>query len=74
MNSRGGVFCEIHQNQFGSRCHVRNCVNPKVAGTKACRGHQEQWKAYIQQHKRQSLPGARRIFQQPNTQPWLWGH
>jgi len=34
VNSRGGVFCKIHQNEFGSRCHVRECLNPKVAGTK----------------------------------------
>jgi hypothetical protein len=73
VNSRGGVFCEIHQNQLGSRCHVRDCVNPKVAGTKACRIHQEQWNAHIQKHKHHSLPGARRIFQQTNTQPWLRG-
>lgn len=71
MNSRGGVFCELHQNQLGARCHVRGCINLKVTGTKACRNHQELWKSHVQQHKRYSLPGAHRIFQQPNTQPWL---
>lgn len=71
MNSRGGVFCESHQHQFGARCHVQNCPNSKVAGTKACLTHQDLWNKHAQQHKRQTLPGARRIFQRPNTQPWL---
>ena len=69
MNSRGGVFCELHQHQFGARCHVQNCTNYKVAGTKACLSHQNLWTKHVQQHKRQTLPGARRVFQQPNTQP-----
>ena len=71
MNSRGGVFCELHQHQFGARCHVQNCTNLKVTGTKACLTHQDLWTKHVQQHKHQTLPGARRVFQQPNTQPWL---
>ena len=71
MNSRGGVFCELHQNQFGTRCHVQDCTNFKVAKTKACLIHQDLWTKHVQKHTRQTFPGARRVFQQPNTQPWL---
>ncbi|KAF8223493.1 hypothetical protein L208DRAFT_1316501, partial [Tricholoma matsutake] len=38
-NSRGGVFCEIHQNQLGAQCHIHDCTHLKVAGTKACWSH-----------------------------------
>jgi hypothetical protein len=71
VNSRGGIFCERHQHQFGAICHVQNCTNAKVAGTKACLTHQSLWTKHVQQNKRQTLPGARRIIQKPNSQPWL---
>jgi len=43
----------------------------KVRGTQACLQHQDQWKKYVQQHKRQALSGYRRIFQ-PAMETPIW--
>jgi len=38
-NYRGGSFCALHENQWGARCHMCNCINQKVEGTQACAEH-----------------------------------
>jgi hypothetical protein len=43
----------------------------KVRGTQVCLQHQDQWKKYVQQHKRQGLSGYRRIFQ-PAIETPIW--
>ena len=30
-NARGRSFCAFHENQFGVRCRMRNCINEKVS-------------------------------------------
>ena len=61
----GAVFCAVHEQIHGAKCHVYNCDNIKVRGTQACEEHQQQWKKYVAHHKRQSVPGFRRITQRP---------
>ena len=65
INYHGAVFCTIHEQTHGAKCCVCNCDNAKVRGTQACEQHQQQWKKYVIQHKRQSAPGFRRITQRP---------
>jgi len=72
INYRGAVFCAIHEQAHGAKCRVRNCDNTKIRGTQACQQHQQQWKKYVTQHKRQSAPGFRRITQRPaENLPWV---
>src|SRR4029077_12845547 len=50
----------------------RNCDNEKIRETQACEQHQQQWKKYVTQHKRQSASGFRRIAQRPTENlPWI---
>ena len=72
INYCGAVFCAIHGQKNGAKCHVCNCDNVKVRGTQACEQYQQQWKKYVTQHKRQSAPGFRRITQRPaESLPWI---
>jgi hypothetical protein len=61
-NARGGVFCALHEQEHGATCHVRGCVNQKVARTKACQEHQAIWKRYLSNHGRKQLSGFRRML------------
>jgi hypothetical protein len=65
INYRDGVFCVIHEQSHGAKCRACKCDNIKISGTQACKQHQQQWKKYATQHKRQSAPGFRRITQRP---------
>ena len=69
----GAVFCAIHEQLHGAKCHVCNCDNIKIRGTQACEQHQQQWKKYVvAHHKRQPAPGFRRITQrQVEGLPWV---
>ncbi|KDR76035.1 hypothetical protein GALMADRAFT_67778 [Galerina marginata CBS 339.88] len=49
-NSRGGSLCDIHHNLLGSRCLVRDCLNPRIAETSACKTHQPEWRKYKHNH------------------------
>jgi hypothetical protein len=72
INYRGAVFCAIHEQSHGAKCRVSNCDNIKIRETQACQQHQQQWKKYATQHKRQSAPGFRRITQRPSESlPWI---
>ena len=72
VNYTGTVFCAIHEQTHGAKCRVCNCNNIKIRGTQACEQHQQQWKKYDTQHKRQSAPGFQRITQRPaESLPWI---
>ena len=52
-------------------CHMCNCNNWKITGTKTCEVHQREWDKYIQTYNQQSFHGARRIVQrQGENLPW----
>ena len=61
-NARGEVFCALHEQKHGARCHVKGCMNQKVAKTKACQEHQSIWKRYLSNHGRKQLSGFRRMI------------
>ncbi|KAF8994206.1 hypothetical protein BDQ17DRAFT_1392455 [Cyathus striatus] len=50
VNHRGGVFCDVHNQEFGARCHVCDCQNQKIDNTQACNEHQEMWHKYNLEH------------------------
>ncbi|KAF8999984.1 hypothetical protein BDQ17DRAFT_1391397 [Cyathus striatus] len=50
VNHRGGVFCDVHNLEFGARCRVRDCPNQKINNTQACNEHQEMWLKYNLEH------------------------
>jgi len=56
-NYRDAVFCAVHEQTHGAKCRVCNCDNLKIRGTQACHQHQQQWKKFVTQHKRQSASG-----------------
>jgi hypothetical protein len=71
-NNLKDVFCEFHKNQYGFKCHVKDCPNDKIRGTQACQAHSEQWKRHEGRCKRRSAPGYRSITQRRNEQlPWV---
>ncbi len=43
LQPRGGVFCALHELEYGAKCHVRNCTTQKMAGTQACIQHNAEW-------------------------------
>jgi hypothetical protein len=61
-NVRGGVFCDLHEQQYGARCHVQGCMNQKLVKTKACQEHQAIWKRYLSNHTRKQLSGFQRML------------
>jgi len=70
-NARGGALCSHHENEFGNRCRVRDCLNPKIVDTEACDIHQPLWEKHKQTHSRDHLMGVRRMLQRPQElQPW----
>jgi hypothetical protein len=72
INYCGAVFCAVHEQIHGAKCCVCDCDNEKIRATQACQQHQQQWKKYVTQHKRQSAPGFRRITQRPTENlPWI---
>ena len=62
---RGGVFCALHELEYGVKCHVCGCTNQKVDDTQACIEHQAQWRRFQNAHKSQKLSGFQRMLQQP---------
>jgi CxC6 like cysteine cluster associated with KDZ transposases len=45
-NACGGVFCSVHDLEYGAKCRVHNCLSPKISGTQACHQHKEEWSKY----------------------------
>ena len=50
-NTRGGVFCPLHEVQYGAKCRVVGCTSSKVNGTQACHQHKAEWSKYEFSHK-----------------------
>jgi hypothetical protein len=65
-NHRGGVFCQYHELQYGSRCRMRDCTNTKVNPSQACEEHQAEWKSHVHTHSRTNLSGIKRQLQRPD--------
>ena len=71
-NSQGGVYCALHENMVGRKCHVTNCDNIKVPGTQACLRHRDKWETHLSNHRQQTLGGFRRALRRADeTWPWM---
>lgn len=70
-NSRGASLCDVHNEEFGSRCLVRDCMNNRFRDTSACQAHQAEWRKFTKYQTRQTRSGIRRMLQRPGeAQPW----
>jgi len=70
-NSCGGVFCSVHQTEYGVKCRVRDCESSKISGTQACHQHREEWSKHQFNHAPAVISGLRRIlWQNAGNQPW----
>jgi len=71
INARGGAFCPFHETQYGAKCRVLDCQDPKINPSQACEQHQPEWRKYIQTHSRENLSGVRRMLRRPGENlPW----
>jgi hypothetical protein len=50
-SSQGGVFCSVHNMEYGAKCRVNGCHSSKISGTQACLQHKEEWAKYEFNHK-----------------------
>ena len=48
LNACGGVFCAVHEREYGSKCRMVDCQNNKVPPTQACQLHKKEWDQHIQ--------------------------
>ena len=71
-NARGGVYCAVHEAQFGALCRIQDCNNLKVAGTQACQAHQERWYNHITRYGRQSILGIQRLLRRTVEENQAW--
>ena len=73
LNSRGGVYCALHEDLYGGQCHVSGCTRQKVEGTLACSGsaHQEKWQRFHRSHQTKQLSGFRRALRHADD-AWPW--
>lgn len=70
-NARGGVFCDFHQSEYGSKCRVRGCSTQKITNTQACQLHQQMWTRHVANHNRHTYAGAKRMLRAPEENlPW----
>ena len=70
-NSRGGVFCSVHNIQYGAKCRVNGCHSSKINGTQACHQHKEEWVKYEFNHKPAIYSGMKRMLRQSGENvPW----
>ena len=70
-NARGGVFCSVHDLEYGAKCRVHNCLSPKISGTQACHQHKEEWSKYEFHRKPAIYSGMKRMLRQPGeNRPW----
>ena len=70
-NTRGGVFCSIHEIQYGAKCRVIGCLSSKVNGTQACHQHKAEWSKYEFSHKPAIYSGMKRVLRRPGENiPW----
>ena len=48
LNACGGVFCAVHEREYGSKCRMVDCQDNKVPPTQACQLHKKEWDQHIQ--------------------------
>ncbi|TFK36622.1 hypothetical protein BDQ12DRAFT_699614 [Crucibulum laeve] len=65
MNTRGGVFCAVHDQEYGPKCCIHGCNSSKEPNNQACRQHIPQWNHYKSSHSRDNLNGVRRMLHHP---------
>ncbi|KAF8221489.1 hypothetical protein L208DRAFT_992735, partial [Tricholoma matsutake] len=61
-NARGGVFCALHETQYGAKCRVVGCSNPKIGGVQACEQHWADWNRFHASSSRQKMSGFWRMI------------
>jgi hypothetical protein len=72
LNSRGGAFCAIHEQEHGNRCRIIDCNQDRIPLTQACQQHQHQWQNHIQNRAPGALAGVRRMLRRPEeNMEWL---
>jgi hypothetical protein len=70
-NTQSGVFCSVHNIQYGAKCRVNGCLSSKVAGTQACHQHKAEWSKYEFNHKPAIYSGMKRMLRRPGENvPW----
>jgi hypothetical protein len=72
-NNRDGVFCVEHELLRGHMCRIRDCPNPKIAGTQACNQHRERWYSHVTRYGRSTLLGVQRMLRRTEVEnlPWV---
>lgn len=75
-NNRDGVFCAEHEALRGHLCRVRDCPNPKIAGSQACNQHREHWYSHVTCYTRSTLLGVQRMLKRTAVEnlPWAPGN
>ncbi|KAM6492665.1 hypothetical protein JOM56_012389 [Amanita muscaria] len=71
LNARGGVYCALHEDLYGSLCHVTGCDRVNVNGTSACAQHQAKWRKHMSSQRNRGLEGYRRVLRRPDDN-WSW--
>ncbi|TFK58131.1 hypothetical protein BDN72DRAFT_727969, partial [Pluteus cervinus] len=61
-SARGGVFCHNHNFAYGVKCRVVGCESVKVGSSQACRDHQNEWKKFRANCRKQEQAGFRRAL------------
>ena len=70
-SSCGGVFCSVHDIEYGAKCRIRGCFSSKISGTQACCKHKEEWSKYEFSHKPAIYLGMKQVLQQSSENtPW----
>src|SRR5882757_4727272 len=71
VNYRGGSFCQVHEQEFGNRCRVRDCTDILIPSTMACANHQGLWNKYKLDHLAGGLAGSKRMLnRRQENLPW----
>jgi hypothetical protein len=72
LNAHGGVYCALHEDLFGTQCHVSGCTDDKVQSTLACQAHQVRWQRFLRNHQAKHLSGYRRALRHADDSwPWM---
>ncbi|KIJ99878.1 hypothetical protein K443DRAFT_101427, partial [Laccaria amethystina LaAM-08-1] len=50
ISAQGGSFCAAHEDEFGNKCRVRDCLNDRLPKSQACEQHKPEWDKYVYQH------------------------
>ena len=70
-NTWGGVFCSVHDIDYGPKCRVTDCLSSKVTGTQACHEHKAEWLKYEFNHKPAIYSGMKQMLRQSGENvPW----